>query len=94
MSSGFRCFQAGSFIVIALILQASAVRAETVTLVCQNENRGSGSYGGDSFTLRVDSGCRKLSVWTRRERGSFRHDGHGGPMPARYAEILRRVSAR
>jgi hypothetical protein len=35
----------------ALIVQASAARAETVTLVCQNDGP---APGGGSFTLRVD----------------------------------------
>lgn len=42
----------GATLAIALIVSASPARAETVTLVCQNETVG--SNWGSSFTLRVD----------------------------------------
>jgi len=39
---------------IALIVQASPARAETATLVCQQESAPHNTESGGSFTLRVD----------------------------------------
>lgn len=62
MTSGSNFFQArisapllqSAALAIALLLQVSPVHAETVTLVCQNENAATSRSWGSSFALRVD----------------------------------------
>jgi hypothetical protein len=44
----------GAALAIALIVLASPARAETVTLVCQQEASPGNTVSGGSFTLRVD----------------------------------------